>query len=78
MNNKLNLRNASAGYGLVAIVFHWLDVIAIVALFAIGFYMVDLTYYDSLYKPLPFIHKSVGMLMLYKYCLNMVLITNRE
>ena len=72
MNNKLNLRNTAAAYGLVAIVFHWLDVIAIVGLFAIGFYMVDLTYYDSLYKPLPFIHKSVGMLMLFWFILRVI------
>ena len=65
MNKQLKLRNTSDSYGLVAIIFHWLDVLAIVSLFAIGFYMVDLTYYDSLYKPLPFIHKSVGMLMLF-------------
>lgn len=59
------MRNTSTSYGLVAIFLHWLDAIIIILLFGIGFYMVDLTYYDSLYKPLPFIHKSVGMLMLF-------------
>ena len=65
MKNSIDLRNSTASYGLVAIFFHWLDVIAIVGLFAIGFYMVDLTYYDSLYTTLPFWHKSVGMMMLF-------------
>ena len=59
------MRNTSKAYGLVAIFLHWLDALIIILLFAIGFYMVDLTYYDSLYKPLPFIHKSVGMLMVF-------------
>lgn len=59
------MRNTSTAYGPVAIFLHWLDALIIILLFAIGFYMVDLTYYDSLYKPLPFIHKSVGMLMLF-------------
>ena len=59
------MRNTSTTYGWVAIFLHWLDALIIILLFAIGFYMVDLTYYDSLYKPLPFIHKSVGMLMLF-------------
>ena len=65
MSHPSKLRNTQSRYGLVAIVFHWLDVLAIVSLFAIGFYMVDLTYYDALYKPLPFIHKSVGILMFF-------------
>lgn len=57
------LRNTSTGFGLVAIAVHWLMALAIVALFGVGFYMVDLTYYDSLYKVLPFYHKSVGIIL---------------
>ena len=58
------MRNTSTRFGWVTIAWHWLDAIAIAALFAIGFYMVELTYYDSLYKPLPIIHKSIGVLMM--------------
>ena len=59
------MRNTPTRFGWLAIAMHWIDAIVIVALFSIGFYMVDLTYYDALYKPLPEIHKSLGMLMLF-------------
>jgi cytochrome b561 len=36
--------------------------LAIFGLFGLGFYMVDLTYYDDWYRSAPHIHKSVGML----------------
>lgn len=57
------MRNTTERYGLIAILLHWVDALAILGLFAVGVYMVELTYYDSLYKPLPFIHKSVGILL---------------
>ncbi len=58
------LRNSEERYGVVAILIHWLMAIAFIAMFAVGWYMVDLTYYDELYKTLPEIHKSVGILLL--------------
>jgi cytochrome b561 len=57
------LFNTATRYGAVAIIIHWLIALAIIALFAIGWYMVDLTYYDDLYNTLPNIHMSVGMLL---------------
>ncbi|MCP3688943.1 MAG: cytochrome b [Gammaproteobacteria bacterium] len=33
----------------------------ILGMYCLGLYMVELTYYDSLYKTLPFIHKSFGI-----------------
>lgn len=60
----MNMRNTATRFGLAAIVWHWLDAIVIVSLFGIGFYMVELTYYDSLYQPLPIIHKSIGVLIM--------------
>lgn len=48
-------------FGLVSILLHWLMTIAVIGLFGLGWYMVDLTYYDALYKTLPFIHKSIGI-----------------
>ena len=54
--------NTTNRYGLVAIVLHWIMAVMIFGLFALGWYMVDLTYYDKLYKTLPFVHKSVGVL----------------
>ena len=35
----------------------------IVGVFALGWYMVDLTYYDDLYTTLPHFHKSIGLLL---------------
>ena len=66
------MRNTSTRFGFLTIFLHWLDALVIVALFATGFYMVELTYYDSLYKPLPFIHKSIGVLMMFWFPLRLV------
>ena len=55
------MKNTTEKYGLIAIVLHWLIALVIFGLFGLGLYMVELTYYDSLYKTLPFIHKSIGI-----------------
>lgn len=57
-------RNSSTNYGLVSILLHWLVAIAVVGLFALGYWMVGLTYYSSWYRSAPDIHKSVGLLLL--------------
>lgn len=57
------LRNSQNRFGLIAIFLHWLVAIAILGLFAVGWYMVELSYYDALYNTLPDIHKSIGMLL---------------
>lgn len=49
-------------FGIVSIILHWVMAVAIFGLFALGWYMVDLTYYDALYKTLPEVHKSIGIL----------------
>lgn len=41
---------------------HWLMAIIMIGLYALGFYMVDLTYYDPWYNDSLYIHKTVGML----------------
>lgn len=58
------LRNSSSRYGAVHILLHWVIAIAIFGLFGLGYYMVDLSYYDDLYRTAPHIHKSVGVLVL--------------
>ena len=58
-----DMRNTSQAWGVVAILLHWLMALAILGLFGLGFYMVDLTYYDPLYKTLPEIHKGTGILL---------------
>ena len=57
------MKNTSERYGGVAITLHWLMAVVIFTLFGVGLYMVELTYYDPLYKTLPEIHKSVGILL---------------
>ena len=38
--------------------------ILIVSWFAVGLYMTELEYYDSLYHTLPWWHKSIGLLVI--------------
>lgn len=65
----MNFKNHSNGFGLIAISLHWLMALLIITLFAVGLWMVDLTYYDSWYKQAPFFHKSVGVLLALLYIL---------
>lgn len=57
------LKNSPSRYGLVAVLLHWLAALTIIGLFALGFWMVDLGYYDPWYHDAPFIHKSIGILL---------------
>ncbi|MBK1873480.1 MULTISPECIES: cytochrome b [Marinobacter] len=59
----MQIRNTPAGYGWLAIVAHWLVAVAVLGLFALGFWMVDLSYYDEWYRRGPDIHRSVGILL---------------
>ena len=61
---KMMLLNTKTSYGLVAIGLHWLSAVAVIGLFAVGFWMVDLTYYSEWYKTAPHLHKSIGLLLL--------------
>ncbi len=55
--------NSDSQFGRVSKVIHWLAAIAIFTLFGVGLWMVELTYYDSLYQTAPHYHKSVGVLV---------------
>ncbi|MGD8931372.1 MAG: cytochrome b [Chromatiales bacterium] len=55
------MRNRPEGYGLVAILLHWLVALGIIGLFSLGLWMVDLTYYDAWYREAPAIHKGIGI-----------------
>ncbi len=50
-------------YNIVSRVIHWISAIVIFAMFAVGLWMVDLSYYSSWYKTAPHWHKSVGLLL---------------
>lgn len=57
------MNNTQNNYGYVSIFFHWLSALSIISLFALGYYMVDLTYYDQWYQSAPALHKSIGILL---------------
>jgi len=57
MNNTIN------HYGWITICVHWLVAITVIGLFALGYWMVDLGYYDPWYKQGPDLHKSIGVLL---------------
>ena len=55
------MNNTNTSYGYISILFHWLSALSIFGLFALGYYMVDLTYYHQWYKTAPALHKSIGL-----------------
>lgn len=57
-------RNTEQRYGLVHVALHWLTATTVVGLFALGLWMVGLTYHHPWYNAAPTIHKSVGMLLI--------------
>ncbi|HLU61500.1 MAG TPA: cytochrome b [Gammaproteobacteria bacterium] len=57
------LRNTPDNWGWVAIAFHWMVAAAVIGLFFLGWWMVDLNYYSPWYVRAPDIHKSVGILL---------------
>jgi cytochrome b561 len=59
-----HFKNSSLAFGWTTIILHWLLVLPIVGLFALGLYMVDLSYYDSLYTLAPQIHEALGIIVL--------------
>lgn len=60
----MGLRNTQNSYGSVSRAIHWVMALAIIAMFALGYWMVRLTYYSPWYNTAPNIHKSVGILLL--------------
>ncbi|NKF50028.1 cytochrome b [Shewanella sp. WXL01] len=57
-------KNTNQGYGWVAIGLHWISAITVIGLFAVGFWMVELTYYSKWYQVAPHWHKSIGLMLL--------------
>lgn len=55
------MKNTKQHYGWVTIFLHWTSALTVFALFGLGFWMVDLGYYDAWYKPAPALHKSIGL-----------------
>lgn len=59
----MQLRDTHESYGLVSRLLHWLTAFAIVALFALGYWMVGLDYYSPYYHTAPDLHKAAGMIV---------------
>ena len=56
-------KNTELNYGRIAKILHWFTALTVFSLFALGFWMVDLTYYSQWYKTAPHWHKSIGILL---------------
>ena len=56
-------RNDHDHWGLIAILIHWLMALSIFAMFGLGLWRVELTYYDSWYQKGPNLHRSIGILL---------------
>lgn len=54
------MASVSPSYNKLAKLFHWLSAILVIGLFAVGIWMVELTYYSEWYRTAPHWHKSVG------------------
>ena len=50
-----------ARYDRFSIALHWLTAITVIGLFGLGFWMVDLDYYDAWYRRAPDLHRSIGL-----------------
>lgn len=57
-------KNTVADYGLIAQLLHWTVAVLILGLIGLGWWMVDLGYYDPWYYRAPALHKALGMLAL--------------
>ncbi|RUO48307.1 cytochrome b [Pseudidiomarina donghaiensis] len=58
------IKNTTASYGWLAIAIHWLSVLLVIGLFALGYWMLTLSYYDPWYRLGPWWHKSIGISLL--------------
>lgn len=60
----MQLHNSPARYGAVSVTLHWLVAIVVYGMFALGLWMVTLSYYDGWYHQAPELHKSIGILLM--------------
>ncbi len=60
----VRIKNTEGDYGLTSKLLHWSIAVLIIGLIALGWYMVDLTYFDKWYNESLAVHKALGMLVL--------------
>ncbi|MEH0664842.1 cytochrome b [Vibrio scophthalmi] len=63
MNSSQNHPHRVKNYNGVARAIHWVSALVVIGMFAVGLWMVDLSYYSEWYKTAPHWHKSVGILL---------------
>lgn len=54
-------RSDDRQYSGFAKLLHWLSALTVVGMFALGLWMMELSYYDPWYRTAPDIHKSIGI-----------------
>jgi cytochrome b561 len=60
----MQIKNSAEKFGLMTRLLHWIIGLAIIFLIWLGWYMVDLTYYDKWYNGSLTWHKSLGLIVL--------------
>ena len=61
----MSFTNTPERYGVISAAFHWLSAIIVYGMFALGLWMVTLSYYDGWYHKAPELHKSIGILLMW-------------
>lgn len=56
--------NTHQRYGFISALLHWLTALVVYGMFALGLWMVTLSYYDGWYHQGPELHKSIGILLM--------------
>jgi cytochrome b561 len=57
------IRDTPTGYGIVTRLLHWLMAVGIIGVFALGYWMVTLSYDHPNYNSAPDLHRSVGIIL---------------
>ncbi|EPE48593.1 cytochrome b [Salmonella enterica] len=60
----MQFKNTPQRYGVVSAALHWLTALVVYGMFALGLWIVTLSYYDGWYHQAPEIHKSIGILLM--------------
>ncbi len=61
---SIRLKSDDQSWGGITITLHWLVAATVIGLFILGLWMTGLDYYHSWYQRAPYIHKSVGILLM--------------
>ena len=60
---EIEMDTSVKNYNIITRVIHWISAICIIGLFAVGLWMVDLSYYSEWYRTAPHYHRSIGILL---------------